>query len=1736
MPQASVAGNGVVLIPMDYGPANHICSCRYPTLAGAVVPVFNLLLQDSSGNPTGTPLTLSRTTLPLIFSGGITWWNDTRLVVENPLVQLPEARITLFVRADGSGTTEIFTQALAKFSSEFKTGIGGSDSCKGADDCNWPAEAQLASGNSGVSLAVATTPFSIGYVVLGQAIEDNLSTALLINRAGVAVSASPTSVSFAVQELGGIFSNGRLTADITDPFSSLAWPMSGYTYLIMRSRTPRPSTTCSQRNEVLLFWRWFMLSDAIRDGAGRLGFATLSEFVRERVLGQLLADTLCADGSLAYTGADAQQSEVRMVGAAAMSSVFRTAIGPAYLSLQPFVTVEYTPSVSSASLLAQLPNFAPDVSRTAAAVMTSETLQATVLRSDKAAVVLPAALQPLDFHVQPMAVVGVIPVYSLSDLDAAAFLGSSASAPQQLTLTPETLAGILIGSISHWDDAEIKAANPGAANLLPHLLIQVVVPAFEADSTTVLSAALARMSPTFADFLRSATGTVFGTSTASVWGASSASILRVDSEAQLSAALQQTRGALSFVLTQGSTTASRIALELTASEYWTATGGFAPGAELRGATQLRSVYQTSGGGFVLVGGASTFQACAHGNATTVANEPLQWDSMVPYAAVSGVLGTGVGSESGEAGYMMDFSLAPSGSCWPITTVLHSVTMRAYRANDTIGEGANILPSALPPTSVQGAVTSCQEIGIAERFFSWLHKANAGTVPLAQFEAPLSPSQHERIRQSILTGVTCGGVPVIRLDVLCGIGEELVTEPTPVCVPCSAGTYSLDTRGVCSSCPVGAVCAGGSHLAALPGYWQGNTDVRFFECSPTTACCRSADQETSVQGELLGCSRDSEARCADGRESSSRLCATCEDGFSYVGSICVRCEGANVPIIVVMLLLSLLLVATLLLVQQRFSFKENSFQVLIAFYQMAALLVTPEQAEQSGLAVVTLNFSPIADIQGLNCLFPMSPELAAFLPVLLALLFLVEVAFLMGCEWFFRAYFKVQSDPDEARWSGETWTNKYGVLAWRVTLLSFTAVVLISLQLFRCEDVDGVQVLASYPAVQCNTPVHSALLLMSSILLIVLLLGMPLFITIVVRRQMVDLPHWSPSDLPLASRIVNSIFGHVEDILLLTACRTQKPQALTSRGRRRVSQAIWTPKSTPAAIVRFSAESDTAQHAIHGKEPVLLDDSAARVVTPHVPEFGSGVLSTAAADAVGSALASNGQAAPLQASAEGLRFEVSQRARTASHSSPSAAAASDEAGRISLAAQGVAPATKTRMLSYSSGKLGSHQPKAHKRLSAVSGSSPSLYRLSSAASGTKRLSYDVDEQQGGMLGLHQASSEVGLAWGRRASTQSEFNRAPHVDVSAQASNIDDEPTITIDALVSRAAATAEQQSPAQWSAAHRIRQHQLHTMSSVKELSAWARPGVRLWYATYFLYRRIFMVLVTVYVQDPLHRAFTLFALGLAQLVIHVSHWPYSTKFDNLLDLQLSVLLTAIAGLQMTNSVVNAVPTSATIESKEADVYLLLQILLIVPAVTMGAYAVTVQLPMLFGRAPLRIGTVFLSIQDQERYGMLQQDEDGHGSEMEDFLSHAGSYSAHEHDAPRTVLGSARLHLGGGRSQAMHPQASALQEKSAGITQNTTVRAPIEEKGGAHSAIHSVVFAEHAPAQGLVQLQNSSASLTDSPSSARSETPQHIDSPAASPIAFIASIHFHNGAAAAADGRGEGGGVVSPPFSLNTEDV
>lgn len=185
-----------------------------PTCLGAVVVTFNL--------PENPKLNFTQEVVADIFLGKIKKWNDPKIATANPKVKLPDLAISVVHRADGSGTTYIFSEYLSKVSKEWKEKIGTGKSL------NWPAGQIGQKGNPGVAGYVKQTPGSVGYVELLYALQNKMAFGAIRNKGGMFVEPTPKSVSAAA--------NVKIPDDtnvsLTDTDAKEGYPISSFTWLI----------------------------------------------------------------------------------------------------------------------------------------------------------------------------------------------------------------------------------------------------------------------------------------------------------------------------------------------------------------------------------------------------------------------------------------------------------------------------------------------------------------------------------------------------------------------------------------------------------------------------------------------------------------------------------------------------------------------------------------------------------------------------------------------------------------------------------------------------------------------------------------------------------------------------------------------------------------------------------------------------------------------------------------------------------------------------------------------------------------------------------------------------------------------------------------------------------------------------------------------------------------------------------------------------------------------------------------------------------------------------------------------------------------------------------------------------------------------------------------------------------------------------------------------------------------
>jgi len=209
-----------------------------PTVLGAVVIVYNLAGVDR--------LKLCPSTVSGIFLGKIKNWNDPAIKSENVGLKLPDSAISVAHRSDGSGTTSIFTDYLAKVSPEWKSVVGAGKSVK------WPVGLG-GKGNEGVTGLVKQNAGTIGYVELAYANQNALSAAAIKNREGAFVAPTIESTSQAAAHL-------KMPEDfrvsVTDATGKGAYPIAGFTYLLVH-RDQKDKA----KGEALLNFLWWAVHD-----------------------------------------------------------------------------------------------------------------------------------------------------------------------------------------------------------------------------------------------------------------------------------------------------------------------------------------------------------------------------------------------------------------------------------------------------------------------------------------------------------------------------------------------------------------------------------------------------------------------------------------------------------------------------------------------------------------------------------------------------------------------------------------------------------------------------------------------------------------------------------------------------------------------------------------------------------------------------------------------------------------------------------------------------------------------------------------------------------------------------------------------------------------------------------------------------------------------------------------------------------------------------------------------------------------------------------------------------------------------------------------------------------------------------------------------------------------------------------------------------------------------------------
>ncbi len=230
-----------------------------PTTAGSIAVVYNLPGVESG-------LKLSRQVLPAIFLGQITRWNDPQIADLNPGIKLPDEKIVLIHRSDGSGTTAAFTAHLSAISPEWKEKVGT------GLNVAWVAGVGIKD-NSGIAAQIQQAAGTIGYVEYAFAKQLKLAIATLQNKAEQYIPLTEESVS---KGLASIQLSDDLRGSVPDPDDPAAYPIVTYSWTLAYKRYDDPQKARALKD--VLQW-------GLTEGqkfAAELGYVALPEDVVQK--------------------------------------------------------------------------------------------------------------------------------------------------------------------------------------------------------------------------------------------------------------------------------------------------------------------------------------------------------------------------------------------------------------------------------------------------------------------------------------------------------------------------------------------------------------------------------------------------------------------------------------------------------------------------------------------------------------------------------------------------------------------------------------------------------------------------------------------------------------------------------------------------------------------------------------------------------------------------------------------------------------------------------------------------------------------------------------------------------------------------------------------------------------------------------------------------------------------------------------------------------------------------------------------------------------------------------------------------------------------------------------------------------------------------------------------------------------------------------------------------------------
>ncbi len=238
-----------------------------PILLVGIVPIYNV-----PGNP---EMRFSGKLLAEIYLGSITSWNDPRIEKMNPGVRLPDLRIQVIHRTQGSGTNYIFSDFLSKTSPEFHTRVGKSASP------NWPVGSAASSSVNAVEI-VKSRSGAIAYVDVSFALRSNVVYGSVQNTAGKFVRATPAGIAAACSAKESVIATDFGTS-LADAPATDAYPVVGFNFAYVRS-----AGLSAERTRALKQFLGWALGDGQQMAPG-LGYTPLPQNIATRAEAKLMS-------------------------------------------------------------------------------------------------------------------------------------------------------------------------------------------------------------------------------------------------------------------------------------------------------------------------------------------------------------------------------------------------------------------------------------------------------------------------------------------------------------------------------------------------------------------------------------------------------------------------------------------------------------------------------------------------------------------------------------------------------------------------------------------------------------------------------------------------------------------------------------------------------------------------------------------------------------------------------------------------------------------------------------------------------------------------------------------------------------------------------------------------------------------------------------------------------------------------------------------------------------------------------------------------------------------------------------------------------------------------------------------------------------------------------------------------------------------------------------------------------